>query len=172
MDIEQLRFPIGPFTPPNEYSPVYIQNCISKIEKLPQLLSEAVADMTEPQLDTPYRPGGWTARQVIHHIADSHINSYTRFKLALTEDQPIIRPYDEVSWAELPDGKSAPIDISVDLIRSLHQRWSLVLQQMDAEQWQRTFFHPGMNRIWSLEYAVAMYAWHGEHHLAHVLLVK
>jgi hypothetical protein len=172
MTIEQLRFPIGPFEAPEEFSDIVIQHCISKIAALPQQLSETVADMTEAQLDTPYRPGGWTARQVIHHIADSHINSYTRFKLALTEDQPIIRPYDEVSWAELPDGKSAPIEISMDLIRSLHRRWVLVLQQMQHDQWQRTFLHPSNMRLWTLEYAVAMYAWHGEHHLAHVRLVK
>ncbi|MFT4664854.1 MAG: hypothetical protein ACI8YQ_000075 [Polaribacter sp.] len=165
---ENLSFPIGRFTEPATYSSETIASYIAQIASLPQRLEAITAEMTEEQLGTPYRPDGWTARQVVHHIADSHINSYTRFKLALTEDNPAIRPYDEVAWAKLPDGKSAPIESSLNLISALHKRWALVLQQLDSVQWQRTFFHPASKDIWRLEYALAFYAWHGEHHLNHI----
>lgn len=172
MPQERLRFPIGRFAEPSNYSAEIIANYIAQIASLPERLEALTKDMTKEQLDTPYRPEGWTARQVVHHIADSHINSYCRFKLALTEDNPSIRPYDEVAWAELPDGKSAPIELSLHLISGLHKRWALVLQQLDSEQLKCTFFHPASKDIWRLEYALAFYAWHGEHHLEHIKLVK
>ncbi len=172
MPHENLRFPIGRFAEPTTYSPETISTFIAQIVSLPERLNALTTDMTDEELDTPYRPDGWTARQVIHHIADSHINSYTRFKLALTEEHPAIRPYDEVAWAELPDGKSAPISLSLNLISALHKRWALTLQQLGSEQWNRTFFHPASKDIWRLEYALAFYAWHGEHHLEHIKIVK
>ncbi|MFK7807125.1 MAG: YfiT family bacillithiol transferase [Saprospiraceae bacterium] len=169
--LEHLRFPIGRFQEPESFSAEFVEGCISKIETLPGQLRAVAEAMTEAQLDTPYRPEGWTARQVVHHLADSHINSYTRFKLALTEDHPSIRPYDEVAWAELPDGKSADINISLSILDAIHHRLTMVLRELDSVQLKRTFYHPESKAVWSIAYTLAFYAWHGEHHLGHLGLV-
>ena len=122
-------------------------------------------------LQRPYRPGGWTGRQVVHHVADSHMNCYFRYRLALTEENPTIRPYDEAAWAELPDVAATPIMVSLTLLDALHSRWVTLLYHLTQEQWQRTFYHPGNQRESTLDHALALYAWHGRHHLAHLQLL-
>jgi len=123
------------------------------------------------RLHLPYRPGGWTGQQVIHHVADSHLNSYCRFRLALTEDNPTIRPYDESAWAELPDVAIMPASVSLALLESLHSRWVTLLHHLTEAQWQRTFYHPETKRASTLDQALALYAWHGRHHLGHLALL-
>jgi uncharacterized damage-inducible protein DinB len=134
---------------------------------LPEHLHDAVRNLTDGQLDIRYRPEGWTLRQVVHHIADSHINSYVRCKLALTEDNPITRPYDENAWAKLPDSRG-DIVVSLDLITALHARWVGLLEQLDKAAWQRTYQHEGTGKVVTLERTLALYAWHGTHHVAHI----
>ena len=170
--LEKLRFPIGRFEAPEQYTPARLQQYIKEIAALPEQIRQAVSGMTDPQLDTPYRPDGWTSRQVVHHLADSHINSYVRFKLGLTEDHPTIRPYHEALWAALPDGKHAPVGLSLAILEAIHQRWVLVLQHISPEQLTRTLHHPEYNTTWSLQQAMAIYAWHGKHHLAHITTLK
>jgi len=138
----------------------------AEIESLPAQLHAAVAGWGDDRLDTPYRPDGWTVRQVLHHIADSHMTSYLRFKLALTEAEPTIKPYDEGEWAKLPDAL-APVEPSLDLLVLLHQRWILLLRSLKPDQWNRTFRHPERGVV-QLDTNLMLYAWHGRHHLAHV----
>ena len=165
------RFPIGKFsydgTLTEEKKALYLDD----IEQTPARLEAAVRGLSEKQLDTPYREGGWTVRQVVHHVPDSHMNSYMRFKLALTEDEPTIRPYMENLWAELPEAKTAPIELSLALLSSLHTRWMLMLRALSAEDWKRTFRHPEIG-LMSLEKNLALYAWHGKHHVAHVTALR
>ena len=127
--------------------------------------------LSQEKLNTPYRPGGWTVRQVVHHLPDSHLNSYVRFKLALTEDEPTIKPYYEDRWAELQEAKTAPIELSLALLDSLHKRWVLMLRSMKSEDWKRTFRHPDLGVV-SLEKNVALYSWHGRHHVAHITSLR
>jgi uncharacterized damage-inducible protein DinB len=161
------RYPIGRFEWPTAITPENRREWIDALAALPGQLRTAVAPLTPAQLATPYRPGGWTLRQTIHHVADSHMNSYIRFRFALTEDAPVIKPYDEARWAELSDAATAEVDISIVLLSALHLRWVLLLESLNEEQWQRTFVHPdhGPRR---LDETLALYAWHGAHHLAHV----
>ena len=159
-DIESLRYPIGKFSAPTEIPPENIANWIKTIENLPKQVREAVHGMNDMQLDTPYRPGGWTIRQVVHHLPDSHMNAYIRFKLSLTENNPTIRPYLENLWAELPDGKTAPVDFSLDLLESIHKRWTYVLHHMSATDFSRTFYHPENKVTRSLGVNLALYDWH------------
>ena len=141
---------------------------IQQLAELPAQLRATAQAVGDVGLERPYRPGGWTGRQVVHHLADSHLNSYVRFRLALTEDNPTVRPYDEKAWAELPDVAATPITVSLALLEALHARWVTLLHHLRAEQWQRTFYHPGPKRSFTLDQALAMYAWHGQHHLAHL----
>jgi uncharacterized damage-inducible protein DinB len=171
-NLDQLKYPIGKFSRPAFISPADISKWIDEIENLPKQLRQAVENLSNSQLDTPYRPEGWTMRQVVHHLPDSHINSYVRFKLALTEDNPTIKPYMEECWAELPEAKVAPIEVSLDLLEAVHKRWVLMLRNISAEQWKRTFFHPESKRENKLDEVLAMYAWHGIHHLAHITELK
>ena len=134
-------------------------------------ITQAVAGLDDAQLDTPYREGGWTIRQVVHHVADSHANSYIRFKLALTEDWPIIKPYDEASWAELVDSRSLPVSTSLDLLTALHARWVALLRTLKAEDWERTLNHPEAG-VMSLDLMLGLYAWHCEHHVAHITALR
>ena len=143
------------------------QAWITEIEQAPASLRAALAGLTEAQIDTPYRPGGWTVRQVVHHLADSHLNAYVRFRLALTEDQPTIKPYDQQLWANLSDARTAPVQLSLTLFDSLHQRFVLLLRSMRPEDFARTLKHPEMGLV-VLEKYLAMYAWHGKHHVAHI----
>ncbi|MDN5200849.1 putative metal-dependent hydrolase [Fulvivirgaceae bacterium BMA10] len=169
--IEKLKYPIGRFSKPGFIGPSEIERYINQIESLPVQMKKAVDGITEDELDTPYRPNGWTVRQVIHHVPDSHMNSYIRFKWTLTEDNPSIKAYYEDRWAELPDSKIS-IDVSLNLLASLHERWVILLKSMNEQDFHRTFQHPEMKHPMRLDTSLALYAWHGEHHLAHINLVK
>jgi len=161
-----LRYPIGKHTPPAVIAAADIQSAIATIAGLPASLRHATRDLTDAQIDTPYRPGGWTVRQLIHHIADSHSNALIRVHLALTEDWPTVKPYDEAAWARLPD-YAAPVAISLNIIENVHARWALLLNALDAAQWQRGFLHPERGPS-TLEQATLLYQWHSLHHLAHI----
>jgi hypothetical protein len=164
---EDLRYPIGPFKVPDPISPEQIDGWISDMEALPADLRRLTGDMSRVQLDTPYRDDGWTVRQVVHHVPDSHLNSYLRFKLALTEDRPTIKPYDEAQWARLPDYERVSVQVSLDLLESLHQRWCPLLRSLTPKQLKLEFQHPEMGAI-PLDVNIALYAWHGRHHFAHI----
>jgi hypothetical protein len=135
-------------------------------------MRNAIAGLSGSQLDTPYRPGGWTVRQVVHHVPDSHMNAYVRCKLALTEDQPTIKPYEEARWAELVDGRTASPDVSLALLESLHARWALLLRSLTPEDFTRTFRHPEHAGILTVDWMLAMYSWHGRHHVAHITTLR
>ena len=165
--MENLSFPIGKFTYSGPTSDGQKRVFIDEIAQTPARLKTAVAGLSNTQLDTPYRPAGWTVRQVVHHVPDSHLNAYVRFKLALTEDNPTIKPYAEDRWADLSDTQSTPIEVSLTLLESLHDRWVRLLRSLTPEQWKRTFRHPELGEM-TLEKTVAMYAWHGKHHVAHI----
>jgi len=143
------------------------QQWLADIESTPARLRAAVGGLTDAQLDTPYRPGGWTVRQVVHHLADSHLNSYVRFRLALTENEPVIKPYDQKLWGDLRDARTAPAELSLTLLDSLHQRWILLLRSLKPQDFSRALKHPELGRV-TLEKYLAMYAWHGKHHVAHI----
>jgi uncharacterized damage-inducible protein DinB len=162
------RYPIGKFAYDGDHSPAARAARIAEIEALPALFRDAVRGLTDAQLDTPYRDGGWTVRQVVHHVPDSHMNAFVRFKLALTEDTPTIKPYDEAQWAKLPDATTTPIDVSLTLLDALHRRWLVVLRAMSPSDFERSFMHPEHKRTMTLDQALALYAWHGRHHLGHV----
>jgi uncharacterized damage-inducible protein DinB len=165
-----LRYPIGKFNYEGEPTSEVLEKWIIEIEELPFQLTEAVKGLKGEQLDTPYRSEGWTIRQVIHHIADSHLNSYTRFKLALTENNPTIKLYEEGKWAELPDSK-LPIDISLKLIEALHSRWVCLLRSMKSDDLEKTFEHPESGVV-TLGMNIGIYAWHGRHHVAHITSLR
>ncbi|MFE8699884.1 YfiT family bacillithiol transferase [Cytobacillus sp. FJAT-54145] len=160
------RYPIGPFQFNDEITSVVTTGWINEIEDLPQLLRDAVEKLDDKQLDTPYRLGGWTVRQVVHHLADSHMNAYIRFRLALTEETPTIKPYDEGEWAKLDDYK-LPIEVSLTLLEALHTRWTQFLRSLSPEDMQKTFIHPDSGEV-SVGRNIGIYAWHGRHHLAHI----
>lgn len=164
-------FPIGPFTPPAVISPEQRQAWIEDLKNLPQEIEEIARQFSGRQLETTYRKNGWTARQVIHHLPDSHMQAYTRFKLALTMDNPTVFPYPEAAWAELPDGRVGPIASSLALLHGIHRRWVDCLRNMSASQWQRTYFHTEHKKSFTLEETLGMYSWHGRHHLAHLQLI-
>ncbi len=172
IEIEKLRYPIGKFSAAESISEDDIRSSILIIERLPSRLRSEVVDLTDEQLDTPYRDGGWTIRQVVHHLPDSHLNAYIRFKLAITEDNPTIRPYMEDKWAALPDGKSAGIVVSLDLLESLHKRWVAVIRNMSVSDFSRTFYHPEDKVTRTLGVNLYLYAWHSRHHLAHITELK
>jgi hypothetical protein len=161
------RYPIGPFASDPESSEASRRAHVDGIAALPAAMRRAVSGLGPAQLDTPYRPGGWTVRQVVHHVPDSHLNSYVRFKLALTEDAPTIRPYDEAAWARLPDTALEPVETSLALLESLHRRWVTLLRALPPEAFSRAFVHPESGAT-TLERAVALYDWHGRHHVAHI----
>ncbi|MFL6414659.1 MAG: YfiT family bacillithiol transferase [Bryobacteraceae bacterium] len=162
-----LRYPIGRYQPPSLITDSIRREWIGELEALPENLRKAVAGLSNVQLDTPYRSGGWTVRQVVHHVPDSHMNSYVRFRLALTEDTPTIKAYDERSWAELADARQAPIESSLDLLGGLHHRFTTLLRSLDSADFAKTFRHPEMGQV-SLERTLGLYAWHGRHHVAHI----
>lgn len=172
MDIEKLRFPIGKFTFANEYSEKDILHFIEQLENIVEKLKVLVSTFTPEQLDITYREGGWSVRQVIHHLADSHMNSFVRFRLALTESNPTIKPYYEERWATLEDSAFAPVEWSLQLLDALHRRWVFFLKLMTNEDWNRTFVHPETKREFTLKEALALYAWHGEHHYQHINQLK
>lgn len=170
MSDEQLKFPTGRFTPPEAYNAEAIIGWINDIKDLPFKLRETAAKLNNIHLDTPYRPGGWTARQVIHHLADSHTQALTRFKWALTENQPTIKAYKQDAWAELPDSK-LEIEPSLKMIDGIHERMVALFETFTEADWNRTFIHPETGITYTLTRTVATYAWHGKHHLGHLKLV-
>ncbi|CUB43242.1 YfiT family bacillithiol transferase [Bacillus cereus] len=168
--MNDLRYPIGQFTYKRPITEEMIDTWIQEIEDLPNELTKAIKDLDQKQLDTPYRVGGWTVRQVVHHVVDSHMNSYIRFKLALTEKNPTIKPYKEEKWAELPDSK-LPVDVSLVMLESLHKRWVNLLYSLELEDLEKTFNHPDTGEI-KLAAAIGLYAWHGRHHTAHITSLR
>jgi hypothetical protein len=165
--LEALRYPMGRFEPRSGLSMAERDRLIEEISALPAAVRKAVSGLSDAQLDTSYRPGGWTVRQVVHHLPDSHLNSYVRFKLAVTEAEPTIKGYDEAAWAELPDGRGADVEGSLLLLEALHRRWTHFLRSLDDEQFGRAFRHPELGLV-PLEANLQLYAWHGRHHLAHM----
>lgn len=163
---KDLRYPIGKFIRAAANVTDHA-SAIATLAALPQNLRAAVHGLTDAQLDTPYREGGWTVRQLVHHVADSHMNAYVRIRLALTEDWPTIKPYNEGAWAELPDARTAPVPVSLDLIEGVHHRWTLLLRPLTEQQWQRGYVHPENGRQTIAE-ATALYDWHSRHHTAHI----
>ncbi len=166
-----LKYPIGRFEFTGALTEDERRKCIHQIEAAPVRLRAAVEDLSEEQLDTRYRPRGWTIRQVVHYLPDSHLNSYTRFRLALTEDDPTIRAYDEAAWAELHDARTGPVGVSLDLLDALHRRWAGLLRNMDDGDYRRGFRHPELGAV-TLEASVALYAWHGRHHIAQITSLR
>ena len=167
--MEYLQYPIGKYIE-QPFSEKQLKEWLLDIQTLPMHVEHAIQNLDEAELDTPYRPGGWTLKQVVHHIADSHINAYIRFKLGLSEDNPTIKPYDENAWAQMIDTQNLPINISITLLFSLHMRLHEILKNMKVEEWNRTIFHPEHQKQMTLWYLLGMYAWHGRHHVAHLMI--
>jgi hypothetical protein len=165
--MEDLRFPVGPCPRDPDLTPQKRLLWTRQIADTPQLLRAAVDGLSDEQLNTPYREGGWTVRQVVHHLADSHLNAYTRFRLALTESEPVIKPYDQEAWAELADARSAPVEPSLALLAGLHQRWVALIESLADDDFSRRFRHPEIGVV-TLGEVLGMYAWHGRHHVAHL----
>lgn len=166
--IERLKYPVGRFQWPDSPSLEDVKKNIEEISAFPQKLRNTLATLDSPLLDAPYRPEGWTVQQLVHHIADSHLNSYIRFKWALTEDAPTIKAYDEKAWALTPEIMQTPVEESVHLLEALHKRWVSLLRNLNPTDWEKTFVHPESGKIYTLGATVALYAWHGRHHLAHI----
>jgi hypothetical protein len=166
-----LRYPIGKFTYEGPPTAEQRQQMLDQVEQAPARLRTAVQGLSQQQLDTPYRPDGWSVRQVTHHVPDSHLNAYIRFKLALTEEEPTIKAYAEDRWARLADTQATPVEVSLALLDSLHERWVRLLRSLQPEDWKRTFRHPELGLV-SLEKNLALYAWHGRHHVAHITSLR
>ncbi|MDW3194775.1 MAG: putative metal-dependent hydrolase [Cytophagales bacterium] len=166
-DLKQLQYPIGSFESPANYEEAPISNWIETIARFPSDLTSLVENLDEQQLDTPYRPGGWTIRQLVHHVGDSHMNSYVRFKWTLTEDQPVIKAYYEDRWAELPDSKGDILP-GLALVKALHEKWVILLQHLGEEELHRSFIHPETKKEIPLWLNIGLYDWHCRHHLAHI----
>jgi uncharacterized damage-inducible protein DinB len=161
------RYPIGKFEMPKEITPALRQTAIAEIADTPAKMRAAVRGLSDAQLETPYREGGWTVRQVVHHVPDSHINAYIRLRFALTETEPTIKPYEESVWANLEDAKNAPVEVSLNLLDALHNRWARLLRSLKPEQYARTLVHPD-HGVRTVDWLLFLYAWHGRHHTAHV----
>jgi uncharacterized damage-inducible protein DinB len=171
-DTEAERYPTGRFTYDGDTSSAARDARTATLAELPGALRAAVNGLSNEQLATPYREGGWTVRQLVHHVADSHMNAYIRFKLALTEQDPTIKPYEESEWAKLADTDAVPADVSLALLESLHARWVALLRAMSSADFERGYFHPDAKRVVPLDEALAMYAWHSKHHTAHVTRLR
>ena len=171
MDLEALRYPVGKFDATMAFTQATRKAAIDRIAALPADMRAAVGGLDDRQLDTPYRPDGWTVRQVVHHVADSHMNGLTRTKLALTENNPVIKPYDENAWATLGDMR-LPIDLSLGLIDGIHARWAAVFRSMNDAQFARTMVHPERGMTMTLDFQVHDYSWHSSHHLAHITRLR
>ena len=167
-DLEQLKFPIGEFQKPDLISKDDLENWITAIENFPSKVKMLTENLSVNQLNWIYRPNGWKIKQVVHHCADSHINSFVRFKLALTEEMPVIKPYEEQKWAELNDGLADDLSASIQIITGVHARWVLLLKSFGEQELKREFIHPANNKISTLEETIGVYAWHCNHHLAHI----
>jgi hypothetical protein len=171
MHAPDLRYPIGPFSETAPAGPGLRRESVEELAALPARLRSAVASLADDRLDTPYRPGGWTVRQVVHHLADSHLNALARMKLALTEDTPTVKPYDEKAWAELADSR-LPVDLSLAILDGVHARWVALCPPFDSPLYARAFFHPEHGRHLTLDWLVQQYAWHSRHHVAHVTRLR
>jgi hypothetical protein len=169
---DNQRYPTGPFQRPEKFKKGETKRFIRELDRFPKRLKDAVKSLSPEQLDTPYRDGGWTVRQVIHHLADSHMNAFCRLRLALTEENPTIKPYDQDRWAQLVDSRTADIKFSLNLLAALHKRWTLLLKTLEKEEFIRTFHHPEEGRDMPLYESTALYAWHSYHHLAHITGLK
>jgi uncharacterized damage-inducible protein DinB len=165
------KFPIGKYLP-QPFSQRQKEAWLADIKFLPEAIERAIQNLDEAQLNTPYRDGGWTVKQLVHHVADSHMNAYIRFKLGLTETNPTIRPYEEKEWALLNDVETVPINVSITLLHELHQRWHDALKDISYEQWERTVFHPELKQEMTLWFLLGMYAWHSKHHVAHIISLR
>jgi DinB superfamily len=165
------RYPIGKFTRPDLIDTRQRREFVATLAALPENLRAAVYGLNNSQIDTPYREGGWTVRQLVHHVADSHLNAYVRTRLALTEDWPTIKPYNEQLWAVLPDAVSLPVEVSLELLEALHRRWAALLDSLSEEQWKRGYLHPESGRH-TLEEMAALYDWHSRHHVAHITTLR
>lgn len=172
MTLEELRYPIGSFEKPDKITGEMISRYITELSRFPEHLRSEVEKLSEDQLDTVYRPGGWTIRQVVHHCVDSHMNSLVRLKLTLTEDNPTIKPYFEDRWAELTDSKSMPVEPALKMLEGIHERWTFLLAGLTDEQWKRSFIHPEHGRAVRLDQNTALYVWHCRHHLNHITTLK
>ena len=172
MELENLKFPIGKFAKPATITNAILEKWIDDISTFPARLVSEVVDLTDEQLDTPYRPNGWTIRQVIHHCADSHMNSLVRLKLALTEEEPTIKPYFEERWAELDDNKNMPINSSLKMLEGIHERWTFLLKNLSEDHHKRVFIHPEHGMKFRIDENIGVYAWHCNHHLAHITETK
>lgn len=170
MDLESLKYPIGRFSEPKRISEEMLAQAIQDIKQFPSILRLELEGLTPDRLELPYRTGGWNTRQVVHHLADSHINALVRLKLALTEENPTINPYREELWAQLAD-YSVPILVSLNLLESVHERWHLLLESLTPSDWNRTFYHPESQKNYDLRTHTLLYQWHGNHHLSHIRLV-
>jgi len=170
MDVD-MRYPIGKYERADSLTLAQRAACIDTIDETPSHLAAAIAGLTDTQLDTPYRPGGWTVRQVVHHLADSHMQAYARFKFALAENEPTIKAYDEAVWAEIADAKTAPVEISLALLENLHQRWVILLRSLSDSDLARTYRHPERGVV-KLEENIGLCAWHGWHHVAHISFLR
>jgi hypothetical protein len=166
------RYPIGPFIAPTQWDDDIVALWRGAIAELPRTLRATVAGLDNAALDTPYRDGGWTVRQIVHHLADSHLNAFARFKLALTEENPVIRPYSQEAWARLPDSTQMSVAPSLEMLEGLHVRWGMLLGMMGEAELQRTFVHPEYDATFTLGRNLALYAWHGQHHVAQILTLR
>lgn len=167
-NLAALQYPIGKYTMPDHYDEKQLRFWISAIEALPKWLDYCVENLDEAHLKEPYRLGGWNSIQIIHHLADSHANAYIRLKLALTEENPVIKPYDQDLWAELQDIYIVPVNVSITLLHALHLRWVAVLKNLKEEDWKRSYFHPESNRLVPIWEMTSLYAWHGRHHMEQI----
>jgi uncharacterized damage-inducible protein DinB len=165
------RYPIGKFQAPASLTPAMRAQLVDSIAATPAALRAAVTGLSPAQLDTPYREGGWTVRQVAHHVVDSHMNAYVRFRLALTEENPPVKPYDEAKWAELPDARTMPPEVSLAILDGVHARWVALLRALTPPQWARTYAHPEYGTV-NLDWVLAQYAWHGRHHTAQITTLR
>ena len=166
-----LQYPIGKFQWGGAITDEQREQLIDQIEQAAAQLRQAVAGLSQEQVNTPYRPNGWTVRQVVHHLPDSHMNTYIRFRLALTEDEPTIKPYDQERWAVLEDARTAPLELSLSLLESLHQRWVILLRSLGTQDFARTFRHPELGTV-NLDKYLGLVAWHGRHHIAHITSLR
>lgn len=168
---DDLRYPIGPYVQ-KPFSHKQKEEWLLDLKFLPEELEMAVSNLDAYQLQTPYREGGWTVQQLVHHVADSHMNAYIRFRLGLTEINPPIKPYEEKEWAKLPDSNAVPINVSLTLLHALHQRWLATIKDLTEEEWERTVFHPEHKKELSLWMLLGLYAWHGKHHVKHITALR
>ena len=170
--MQDLRYPIGKYQPEENITQAFIDNCIAQIESLPANMRAAVEGLSEEQLDTPYRPDGWTVRQVLHHVGDSHMNAVVRFKWTLTEPEPTIKAYNEKDWALTADVNATPVAVNIGFLEVLHHKWTRLLRSIKLEEFDRAFVHPETNRRHTLGWLIGLYAWHSQHHVAHITSLR